>query len=61
MRSYNRSNGTPLDPLLFWLDNTFKEMEQFSRTHEHLEGFNGHEPKITVPRTSRSNMGLISL
>jgi hypothetical protein len=24
MGSHNGSNGTPLDPPLFWLDNTFK-------------------------------------
>jgi hypothetical protein len=24
--SHNGSNGTPLDPPLFWLDNTFNEL-----------------------------------
>ncbi len=29
MESHNGSNGTPLDPPLFWLDNTFKEAGLF--------------------------------
>ncbi len=28
MRSHNSSNGTPLNPPLFWLDNIFKELAQ---------------------------------
>jgi hypothetical protein len=34
MRSHNGSNGTPLDPPLFWLDNTFKKNEIFSKSTE---------------------------
>jgi hypothetical protein len=44
MGSHNGSNGTPLDPPLFWLDNTFK-LTDFPNYYALL--YNVH-PKICI-------------
>ena len=36
MGRHNGSNGTPLDPPLFWLDNTFKLYEIISQAREKM-------------------------